>query len=305
MINMKAKTAKKAAIIGLFAIIAIIASGGLYLNSLLNKTQKVDIPTDDNSLGIKVEAAEKDKKDISTIALFGIDAKNGNRGRSDAIMLLTIDNENNKIKLASIMRDSYVNIPDRGMDKINHAYSYGGPELALKTINSNYGLNIRDYATVDFTTLPNIIDQLGGVYIDVKSYEVNYIPGVKAAGLQTLNGEKALAYSRIRYSGNGDYERTERQRTVLNSLFNKMATLSITEVPKYLSNMLPFIETSLSNSEILSLATNTFTINNFNLTQARFPEDDLSHGETINGVWYLRFDIEETAKHLQSFIYEQ
>ena len=133
---------------------------------------------------------------------------------------------------------------------------------------------------------------------------MKHIPGVNSAGLQTLNGEEALAYSRIRYSGNGDYERTERQRTVLNSLFNKMATLSVTEVPKYLGKILPFVETSLSNSEILSLATTTFTINNFNLNQARFPEDELSHGEMINGVWYLKFDIEETAKHLQSFIYE-
>ncbi|MGM9972773.1 MAG: LCP family protein [Clostridiaceae bacterium] len=301
---MKGRTGKRIAIIGLFVIIAIIALGGLYINNLLNKTQKTDIPTDDTSLGIKEEAAEKDKKDITTIALFGVDAEDGKKGRSDAIMLLTLDNENKNIKLASIMRDSYVNIPDRGMDKINHAYAFGGPELSLKTINSNYGLNIRDYATVNFSTLPNIIDILGGVYIDVKDYEVKHIPGVNSPGLQTLNGEEALAYSRIRYSGNGDYERTERQRTVLNSLFNKMATLSVTEVPKYLGKILPFVETSLSNSEILSLATTTFTINNFNLNQARFPEDELSHGEMINGVWYLKFDIEETAKHLQSFIYE-
>lgn len=301
---MKAKTAKRTAIIGLLIIIVIIASGGLYINSLLNKTQKVDIPTDDTSLGINEEAAEKDKKDITTIALFGVDAEDGKKGRSDAIMLLTLDNEHKNVKLASIMRDSYVNIPEKGMDKINHAYAYGGPELSLKTINSNYGLNIRDYASVNFSTLPNIIDILGGVYIDVKSYEVDYIPGVNSAGLQTLNGEKALAYSRIRYSGNGDYERTERQRTVLNALFNKMATLSITEVPKYLGEILPFVETSLSNSEILSMATTTFKMNNFNLNQARFPEDDLSHGEMIKGVWYLKFDIEETAKHLQSFIFE-
>ncbi len=301
---MKTKTAKKTAIIGLLIIVAIIASGGLYINSLLNKTQKADIPTDDTSLGIKEEAAENDRKDITTIALFGVDAEDGKKGRSDAIMLLTLDNEHKNIKLASIMRDSYVNIPERGMDKINHAYAYGGPELSLKTINSNYGLNIRDYATVNFSTLPKIIDLLGGVYIDVKSYEVNYIPGVSSSGLQTLNGEEALAYSRIRYSGNGDYERTDRQRTVLNALFNKMATLSVTEVPKYLSEILPYVETSLSNSEILSLATTTFAMNNFNLNQARFPEDELSHGEMINGVSYIVFDIEETAKNLQSFIFE-
>ena len=301
---MKTKTAKKTAIIGLLIIVAIIASGGLYINSLLNKTQKADIPTDDTSLGIKEEAAENDTKDVTTIALFGVDAEDGKKGRSDAIMLLTLDNEHKNIKLASIMRDSYVNIPERGMDKINHAYAYGGPELSLKTINSNYGLNIRDYATVNFSTLPKIIDLLGGVYIDVKSYEVNYIPGVSSSGLQTLNGEEALAYSRIRYSGNGDYERTDRQRTVLNALFNKMATLSVTEVPKYLSEILPYVETSLSNSEILSLATTTFAMNNFNLNQARFPEDELSHGEMINGVSYIVFDIEKTAKNLQSFIFE-
>ena len=122
------------------------------------------------------------------------------------------------------MRDSYVNIDGRGMDKINHAYAFGGPQLAVKTINSNYKLNIKDYVAVNFSTLPKLVDAVGGVDINIKDYELSELRdfGINSTGLQRLDGEQALMYARIRFVGNGDYERTERHRTILNSVFNKL-----------------------------------------------------------------------------------
>lgn len=135
------------------------------------------------------------------------------------------------------MRDSYVDIEGHGKTKLNHAYAYGGPELAIKTINSNFKLNIRDFVAVDFYGLENIIDTVGGVEIPVRSDEIKYINSymqgtakvenkavqeVQNPGLQNLNGMQAVAYARIRYTSGGDYERTERQRTILTAVMNKI-----------------------------------------------------------------------------------
>lgn len=110
------------------------------------------------------------------------------------------------MKLTSIMRDSYVDIPGHGDDKITHAYAFGGPELAMKTLNENFNVNVEDFMAVNFTSLPEIIDKLGGVKINIIPEEIHHIPGITSPGEQVLNGEQALAYSRIRYATGGDYK---------------------------------------------------------------------------------------------------
>ncbi len=145
------------------------------------------------------------------------------RGRSDSIIILSIDYVHNKLKLSSVMRDTYVYVEGHGNTKINHAYAYGGPVLAIKTLNSNFDLNIKDFVAVDFEGFKKIIDILGGVEIEIKDYELPTMEtvGIYEAGIYNLNGEQALAYSRIRKQGSGDYERTDRQRRVLEALFRK------------------------------------------------------------------------------------
>src|SRR5699024_2790536 len=112
---------------------------------------------------------------VVNIALFGVDSRDtgGMSGRSDTVMIASLDKKHDKIKLTSLMRDTYLDIPNKGMDKLTHAYAHGGPELAIKTINQNFDMNIRDYATVDFFGLEAIIDALGGVDIDIEDYEIN------------------------------------------------------------------------------------------------------------------------------------
>ena len=169
----KMATWKKVIIGVVVAIIVIIAAGMGYVYSTLNKTNKVKL--DNDSLGLNQNTQSTDKKDdIINIALFGLDAPNGEVGRSDADLILTIDKKHHKLKLTSIMRDSYVDVKDHGMTKLTHAYAYGGPELALNTINTNFDLAIDKFITVNFTSLPKVIAKLGGVDINLTAGDLKY-----------------------------------------------------------------------------------------------------------------------------------
>ncbi|MFY9286795.1 MAG: LCP family protein, partial [Tissierellaceae bacterium] len=240
---------------------------------------------------------------IINIALFGVDKRGAGTGRSDSIMIATLDKEHGKIKLTSLLRDLYVEIPGRGMDKLNHAYAYGGPELTIKTINHNFNMNIRDFATVDFDSFEKIIDILGGIEIAIQPNEVRYVPGSKA-GKQVLDGKQALAYSRIRKVGT-DYARTERQRTVMEGLIRKGISAGITKYPGLLNAVLPYVDTSLTKTETLSLGTSALTSGIKDIEQFRIPVDGHAKSQMINGVSYEVPDtLEDNVEFLHKFIYE-
>ncbi len=285
-------------------LICILLIGAFTVYRTLGKMQQVSVDTSDLSINYEEIQEFENHEEIINIALFGIDSEDGVAGRSDAIMVATIDPIHNKLKLTSIMRDSYVNIPDRGMDKINHAYAFGGPQLAIKTINENFGLDITDYMSVNFTSLPIIIDILGGVEINITEEEVPHIPGVNSAGTYTLTGDQALSYSRIRYASGGDYVRTERQRTVLNALFNKASTLSVTSLPGLLNEVLPHVQTSMSTSDILALGTKALGAISNGLAQDRFPRDGYCEGTMIDGIYYLAFDQATAKEQMMNYIFE-
>ncbi|MGU8658051.1 LCP family protein [Clostridium perfringens] len=287
----------------LVIIIFLIILGGsfYYVNSKFNKVQKVKV--DKENLCIDEKQVEEEKH-IKNIALFGIDAHKGKVGRSDAIMILTLDEEHKVMKLTSIMRDSYVDIPGHGEDKITHAYAFGGPELAMKTLNENFKVNVEDFMAVNFTSLPEIIDKLGGVKINILPEEIHHIPGITSQGEQVLNGEEALAYSRIRYATGGDYKRTERQRVVLEAVFEKLKSTHTKEYPSLIDDFLPYIETNMSSMDMIKLATDTTPLVKGNLETARFPLDGYCHGKMINGVWYLVYDRQATLNQIQEYIYD-
>lgn len=300
-------------IIGLTAV-------GLYAGGLLNKVEEVKIEKE--NIGIKDEVEEKLKEyegTIRNIALFGIDADEGGIGRSDAIIIATLDTEHKKLKITSIMRDSYVDIEGYGKDKINHVYAYGGAELAMNTLNKNFDLNIEDFATVDFSSLPKIIDQLGGIDLNIDSEEMEFINGyigdinnvngtdasqITKPGIHHVNGTQAMAYCRIRYTSGDDYKRTERQREVLSQLFNKIMEMPVIEYPELLSELLPMVKTSLSSGEILELGNEVLKIGNNNIEEERFPIDGYCQGDYIDGVFYLTFDEETTINQMHEYIFE-
>lgn len=293
-------------------ILILIAIPIFYAFQLLGKVNNVDISKDDKDLGIESDATDKDgknknkKSEILNIALFGVDSRTSfKNGRTDSIIIISLDKKHKKIKMSSIMRDTYVDIPGRGMDKINHAYAFGGPELSLKTINQNFNMDIRDFATVNFEGLEHIVDAFNGVEINIKANEVSHVPG-SSVGTQTLNGKQALAYSRIRKTGNGDFERTERQRIILEKLINKGLHMDVMQYPKMLNTLLPYVDTSLNSGEILKLGTSVVTSNMKDIEQFRIPLDENSNGKLIDSIYYLVPDtLEDNIEALHSFIYEK
>ncbi|RUR38695.1 LytR family transcriptional regulator [Clostridium perfringens] len=282
-------------------IIILLGLGVYFIDSKINKVQKVEINKDNLSID---KTQTEEEKHIKNIALFGIDAPKGKAGRSDAIMILTLDEEHKVMKLTSIMRDSYVDIPGYGDDKITHAYAFGGPELAMKTLNENFKVNVEDFMAVNFTSLPEIIDKLGGVKINIIPEEIHHIPGITSPGEQVLNGAEALAYSRIRYATGGDYKRTERQRVVLEAVFEKLKSTQSKEYPSLIDDFLPYVETNMSSMDMIKLATDVAPLVKGNLETARFPLDGYCDGKMINGVWYLVYDRQATLNQIQEYIYD-
>lgn len=290
-------------ILGILLSLTVVTVGGafFYAKHMVDKVEHVKINKEDLSVN---EETEKKYGEIRNIALFGIDAEDGKTGRSDSIMILTVDTQNKKLKLTSIMRDSYVNIAGHGYDKINHAYAFGGPELSIKTLNENFDLNIKEFMAVNFTSMPAIIDKLGGIDINITDEEIQYIPGISSPGIYKLNGKQALAYARIRYATGGDYKRTERHRTVLNAIFNEMKSKSVSEYPSLASTFLPYISTNISSNDMLSLIGDIGTLMTGNLEQNRFPTDKQGEGKMINGIYYMTFDIEEVKNSLHQYIFQ-
>ena len=210
-------------------------------------------------------------KNYTNIALFGVDSRANDlrkNTRSDSIIVASINNKTHDVKLVSIYRDTYVKIHDHGCTKINHAYAYGGPDLAVNTLNKNFDLNIKDFVTVNFSALTNVIDELGGVELTIKKEELKWVNAyghdvakingqkytkIKHPGKQTVTGVQATGYCRVRYTKGGDFTRAERQRTVLQAIFAKAKKSSPTALISAMNKIFPQIYTSLSTSDILSL----------------------------------------------------
>lgn len=245
-------------------------------------------------------------EDIVNIALIGVDKLKDASQRSDAILVMSYDTKTGRMTLTSIMRDLLVYIPERDKyDKINASYSYGGEELLLKTLNKNFDLNIKYYITLDFSAMEKLVDAVGGVSINVKSEEIKYInivikeqykllggklTYIEKSGKQTLNGRQALAYSRIRKIGNSDWDRTSRQRMVINAIISKAKNdIDIKMFVSLAKNAAPLIKTNISTKTMLSLFTSylkhkdTFVMEDF-----RVPYDYHSIDEYYNGIYYLK-----------------
>lgn len=252
-------------------IVTAILTGYFYLNSKLSQMKQVNI--DENNLNVATQVEEK-LTGYRNIALFGVDSRDSDLGkgnRSDCIIIASINNDTKEINLVSVYRDTYVDIDGYGLDKITHAYSYGGPELALKTLNKNLDLNIKEFVTVNFDAVADAVDALGGVDIRIEEDEISAINSairdtakhtgfdaeyIENAGMQTLNGVQAVGYSRVRYTEGGDYRRTERMRTVIEAMFKKLKDKSIGEINSFADKILPEVYTNLEPNEVISLAPN-------------------------------------------------
>ena len=291
-------------------LLALILFGVVYgiYNSFRNSINE-------DNLGITTDIEDKyGDTGIFNVALFGIDTRDEDSfsGRSDTIIIVSIDRANNTVKLSSILRDSYVAIEGHKNQKITHAYMYGGAELAIKTINQNFGMNITDSVTVNFAKVAEAIDVLGGVDLEIterERVEVNNIgddedpdfPYIEESGMVHLNGKQAVVYARIRYI-DSDVARSERQRKVLDALIVKARQISPTRYAEVLRTMLSLCETSLSFSEIMSYA--PMITQDLNIQSIVIPGDeDNAIGGNYDGAWVWRYDLAASTERLHMFIY--
>lgn len=255
----------------------VVAYLMFYFDSKIGKINKVEI--DEGDLAINEELDTSSQSKYKTIALFGVDARDvsnlGQGTRSDSIMIASINNETKEVKIVSVYRDTLLEIEnDSGLTaKVNAAYSYGGPQLAIKTLNANLDLQITDFVTVNFLGLTKAIDDLGGITVHVEENELPvlnlaiseqiavtgvYSDGVFTTGDVLLNGTQATAYARIRSTDQGDITRTERQRDVLSKMFAKAKSSDLGTIDAIIDDVFPQIATSLTEDEIKALAKAVF-----------------------------------------------
>lgn len=261
---------------------------------------------------------------VLNIALFGIDRRssNDNHSRSDSSMILSLDGRRKKIKLTSLMRDTWCEIPKHKSNRLNAAIAMGGESLAIKTIQKNFGIKIDRYATVDFESFKEIVDIIGGIDLSLSAKEAAYINGdlayykssserlPVADGTYHLDGEKTLSYARARKVAtpeglHDDFARTYRQRRVLSVIVEKMKTCNINQILAVIEKAGPYISTNLKKSEILSLSKNALTYLNYKVEEFRLPTNNNVKSQNIDGMSVLVIPNWNKVKYeLAKFIYE-
>ena len=258
---------------------------------------------------------------VYNILLIGVDRRDTSwAGNSDAMMLVSINSQAKKIFITSLMRDTYVNIPGIGNKKLNAAHAHGAGPLLVQTVTQNFRVQVDRYASVDFNSLTSIIDQLGGIPMEVSDAEANiannYIREMNrlqgrpenenllsGGGNLHLNGVQATAYARIRYVGNADWERTERQRKVLSAIINSIKNAGVTALPGIANNILPLVTHNIPDSEIWGKIAQAPEIMGYEIVMDRIPYDGLYTIQNIGGQGMLVPNWSETVARLQSTIY--
>lgn len=270
---------------------------------------------------------EQENRNVSrgyrNIALFGVDARDGQLGkgtRSDTIIIASINQDTQEIKLVSVFRDTYLNLSNDTYNKCNVAYAQGGPEQAISMLNTNLDLDITDYVTVGFGGLIDSVDALGGIEMEVTDAEishlnnyqltmseelgVDYIP-VEHSGKQLLNGMQATAYCRIRYTKGDDFRRAERQRDVLTAMMEKAKKASVSSLRDMVLAILPEVETSLGVNEIVSVLG---SVAGYNVVASDgFPFEDGRVGATVGsrGSCVIPDNLEKNVVELHRLLYPE
>ena len=290
------------------------------------KNSEYDIDINDGYVNMDLsEGSLLNDPMVLNVLLFGADKNDGTSQRSDTMILLSVDNRHQKLKLTSFMRDTWVYIPDYGYSKLNHAYAYGGPKLAISTIEQNFGVSIDRYAIVDFKSFRSIIDILGGIDIELSDEEIDYINWQSwknnqvetrnelqdSAGIVHLNGRQALWYARDRgdaaagFSGS-DFDRTDRQRKLLKTLANSMKSASLSQIVSIVNEIGPLITTNLKKTEITTLVANSLTYLSYDMQEYRLPTDGNYLAAWHYGMSTLDVaDWDTERKNLAVFIYEE
>ncbi len=281
-------------------------------------------------------SASMKSDDVLNILLIGSDTRDTEaRGRTDSMILLSIDKSKKRTTMTSFMRDSYVTLPEYDLDgdgeyygegdccKLNAAYVYGGAELLMDTIEYNFDIEVDKYVYIDFFSFIDIVDSVGGIELDITDEEAEgmsdpmreqnrYLENEYGTDYLTeggkglkVNGNQALAYARLRYVGNADFERTERQRTVVKKILEKAGDLSIFDLDKFIVTCCENIQTNMTKGELYGLTYKALFIMKYDTEQLRIPGDEqYTYGTGWDGSSVLGIDFDSCRRTLQREIYD-
>jgi LCP family protein required for cell wall assembly len=336
----KKRTARQKAIIILSVTLCVLVTGifsfaGYYLfkiniTSLDKFTLSETLPSDEIDPTIDLTIPEDPNpsdmqfgsgdiiysRGIQNILLIGSDSRGGSGyGRSDSMILVSIDKKSHRLIMTSFLRDLYVKIAGIKDNRINTAYRYGGPKLLIETIQNNFRVRIDQYVRIDFQCFRDIIDEIGGIEINLTSSEADELnsPGNYeelgkiqrvSAGVNTLNGVTALAYSRIRHI-DSDFSRTQRQRNVMQAVFAKLKNSGASTILAIADRFLPEIQTNLTYGQITGLVLEASALMNYPISQLSIPVKGGYSNRRIRSMAVLVPDIEKNKAALWALIYQR
>ena len=297
----------------LFSFSALGGAAAAYYTAATNTIQTETALRDANV----VETDLVYDQDVVNILLIGADkrADETEAGRSDTTMIATVDLKNGKLKLTSLMRDMYIDVPGYGYHKFNAAYAYGGVQLVYETIAENFGIKLDGYVEVDMEAFRAVVDLLGGVQMNLTEAEAYFLQtaystskhGEKnvVAGANLLTPYQALAYCRIRQDVSGEFGRTDRQRKVLMAVFNQLKSEDIMTITNICMKALQYVKTDLTEAQVRSLMTSVITMGTTEIEQLRIPYDGSYEEGRLGGTgaWVMQVDYEANRQALQYFIF--
>lgn len=287
---------------------------------LLEDGEQIEL--DQIQMDESLQASLDKVNELKHILLLGIDARPGETtGRTDTMIILTVDTQNQKIKLMSLMRDIIVAIPGRDPNRLNAAYVFGGPDLLFQTIEQNFGIHIDHYVGVNFSILASLIDQLGGLTLTVESEyymdrinavikEDNKVLGIDEndgllthAGEQLMTGKQAQAYARYRYgTSDGDFGRTARQREVITKIFHRLTEMSMLELSALALANINNVVTNLTLQDMMLLAPAMYELADAEIEELRIPVDNGYKFQTVRGMSVIVPDRTKTMQAIAEFL---
>lgn len=309
--------------------VLLIAIGIMYVVvTTTDEVERKEIDKEQIIINEEVKETHKEEekyvaKGYRNIALFGVDARDGELGRgtrSDSIIIASINQDTQEIKLISVFRDTFLNLSNDSYNKCNAAYAQGGPEQAISMLNTNLDLDITDYVTIGFGGLIDSVNALGGIEMEVTDAEISHLNNyqltmseelgldytpIEHSGKQLLNGMQATAYCRIRYTKGDDFRRAERQRDVLMAMMEKAKKSSVSSLKEMVTAILPEVETSLGVNEIISVLG---SLAGYNVVASDgFPFEDGRRGATVGskGSCVIPDDLEENVVELHALLYPE
>lgn len=292
---------------------------------LLDEDNWVEDPLEEILFDDQLITDAFDKLDgMRNILLLGVDSRTSSfSGRTDTMILLSVDIEGNLIKMTSFLRDTYVSIPGYKNNRLNAAYVYGGFDLLAATFEENFGIRPDAYVIVNLSGLTRVIDELGGVYVDVDSKKLDRINAViywynkqvlnlsnlrdgylTKGGLQKLTGKQAEAWARYRYS-ESDMQRAERQRQLISIIFEQICTMSLSDLVSFAMDNIDLVKTNLGISDIISLAPAVLALRDAEIRELQIPISGGYKSQTISGMSVLVPDRQKNADALAAFLKEK